>query len=188
MDVATKPIRPQLPSLIVSGLLVYFAVAFGLGGANALLLLHQGATDYTGLALARATGYAFEPTFDKLVLIAAVIGVAKLAIASFFILAVTERSPAFEGDPQQEYDALDAALSSAIALTLVLALPAWVAGDAAGFGMHVTHAALICVAIMASIAEREHNARDVSRVGHLEGKAGFGPQPATFLPFGRALP
>jgi hypothetical protein len=187
VDAVTKPIRTQLPSLIVSGLLVYFAVAFGLGGAKTLLLLHQGATDYTGLALARATGHAFDPTFDKLVLIAAVIGGAKLAIASFFVLAVTERSPAAM-PVRQEYDAFDAALSSASALTLILALPAWVAGDAAGFGMHVTHAALMCVAIAASIAEREHNARDVSRVGHLEGKAGFGPQPAMFLPFGRVRP
>ena len=187
MDAVIKPIRTQLPSLIVSGLLVYFAVAFGLGGAKTLLLLHQGATDYTGLALARATGYAFDPTFDKLVLIAAVIGGAKLAIASFFVLAVTERSPAATA-VRQEYDAFDAALSSASALTLILALPAWVAGDAAGFGMHVTHAALMCVAIAASIAEREHNARDVSRVGHLEGRAGLGPQPAMFLPFGRVRP
>ena len=187
MDAVFKPYRAHLPSLIVSGLLVYFAVVFGLGGAKALLLLHHGATDYTGLLLARATGYAFEPTFDKLVLIAVVVGGAKLVIASFFVLAMIERSPAAMA-VRPEYDAFDAALSSALALTLILALPAWAAGDAAVFGMHATHAALMCVAIAANIAEREHNARDVSRVGHLEGKAGFGPQPASVLRLGRVLP
>jgi hypothetical protein len=186
MDAAIKDIRTHLPSLMVSGLLVYFAVAFALGGANGLLLLHQGASDYNAVALARMTGHAFEPTLDKVVLVAAAIGATKLAIGALFIVAVIERPPAgMAVGSWQDYDALDVALYSAIALTLLLMLPAWTVGDFAAVRMHMAHAALICVAIAASVIEREHAERVMTRVGHLDGRAGNYPQPDEVLSFGR---
>jgi hypothetical protein len=164
---------------------IYLAVAFGLGGAKTLLLLHQGAPDYTALALARASGHAFDPTLEKVVLAAAMIGAVKLAVAAFFTLAVIERPPAgMAVGPRQEYDALDVALCSAIALTLFMVLLAWIMGDIAAVRMHMAHAALICMAIAASVVERERAVGVMTRVGHLDGRAGYDP-PDEVLSFGR---
>ena len=187
MDATIRQLRVQLPSIIVSGLSLYFAVVFGLGGAKTLLHLNQGSIDYATAALAQAIGYAFGPSFAKLTTVAAALGAIKLAVAGYFILAVTERSAAAtKGDPQRVYGALDLALHCAVALTLLHAIPAWIAGDAAALRMHLAHGMLIGVAIGTSMFERQHLARRATRVGELEATSNYRPRPGKPLPTGKA--
>jgi hypothetical protein len=187
MDSKIRRMTARLPSIIVSGLSLYFAVVFGLGGAKALLLLHQGTTDYSAAALAQALGYAFGPSLAHVTAVAAAIGAAKLAVGGFFILAVTERSPAtVDGEAQREYGALDLALHGAVALTLLQALPAWIGGDTEALRTHMANIMLICVAIGTSMFEREHATQDATRVGQLEATSTYRPHPDQPLPTGRA--
>jgi hypothetical protein len=187
MDARIKQIQAQMPSIIVSGLSLYFAVMFGLGGGKTLILLHQGTTDYAAAALAQAVGYAFGPAFAKVTLVAAAIGAVKLAIAGFFILAVTERSPAaMHGEAQHDYGALDLALHGAVAVTLLQALSGWIDGDGAAVRMHLANIMLLCVAVGTSMFEREAAARQTTRVGHLEATSNYRPDPDRPLPTGQA--
>ena len=182
MDAQTRPFRFELPFLVVSGLAVYFAVALGLSGVKAMVLLEQGTADYTAAALARALGYAFEPTLDRLMLATAIVSAAKLTIAGYFTMAAIERWSAMAGDGKpRDHDALDIALIGALALTLFLAVLAWIAGDAGGLRTHMVHTMLICVAVGLTVVEREGMARDMSRVGYLEGNADDRPQPGEVL-------
>ena len=187
MHVRLRRVQARVPSLIVSGLSLYFAMVFGLGGARTLLLLNQGTTDYTAAALAQAVGYAFAPSLAHVTAVAAAIGAAKLAIGGFFILAVTERSPAAEeGEAQKEYGALDLALHGAVALTLLQTIPAWTGGDIETVRMNMAHAMLLCVAIGTSMFEREHADGNETRVGHFEATSDYRPNPDQPLPTGRA--
>ena len=169
MDAMIRRIQAQLPSIIVSGLALYFAVVFSLSGAKTLLLLYQGGADYGATALAQALGYAFGPSFAKVTLVTAAIGAIKIAVGGYFVLAVTERSPAAEdGLPQRDYGALDLALHGAVALTMFQAIPAWIAGDDPAIRVHTANVMLICVAIGTSMFEREHADREETRLDHLE--------------------
>jgi len=187
MDAFVRRVQAQLPSIIVSGVSLYFAVVFILGGAKTLLLLHDGTIDYAATSLAQAVGYAFGPSFAKVTTVAAAIGAIKLAVGGFFILAVTERSPAAaNGDAQKEYGALDLALHGGVALTLLHVIPAWIDADDAAVRMHTANILLLCVAIGTSMFEREHAERRATRVGELEETAGCRPHPDRPLPSGRA--
>jgi hypothetical protein len=178
MDATVSRIKTRLPSIILSGLSVYFAVVFGVSGAKTLLNLNQGSIDYATAALAQAIGYAFGPAFAKLATVAAVLGAIKLAVAGYFILAVTERSAGgSKGDPQREYGALDLALHCAVALTLLHAIPAWIGGDAAALRMHLAHGLLIAVAVGTGMFERQDRARRAGRLGELEATSHHRPLP-----------
>ena len=155
-----RRVQAQLPSIIVSGLALYFAVFFIFGGIKMLLLLYQGAPGYVAESLAQALGYAFGPSFAKVTTVAAAIGAAKLAVGGYFILAVTEGSAAtVDGAPQKDYGALDFALHGAVALTMLQVIPAWINGLDAVVRMHSANVLLICVAIGASMFDREHAGR-----------------------------
>ena len=169
MDAFVRRVQAQLPSIIVSGISLYFALVFVLSGAKTLLLLHDGTIDYATGLLAQGIGYAFGPAFAKLTIVAAAIGAIKIAVAGFFLLAVTERSPAVvDGETQRDFGALDLALHGAVALTLLHLLPAWIGNDEAAIRTHAAHVVLLCVAIGTSMFEREHASRRATRVGELE--------------------
>ena len=187
MDRILWRLQAQLPPLILSGLSLYLAGVFLFAGAKMLLLLQEGTIDYATTALAQAVGYAFGPSFAGITTVAAAIGAIKLAIGGFFILAVTERSPAaVDGEVQKEYGALNLALHGAIALTLLHMLPAWINGDAETVRVHAANLMLLCVAIGTSMFERAHADRPQTRVSELEATAGYQPAPDRPLPTGRA--
>jgi hypothetical protein len=188
MDATIRRIQAQLPSVIVSGLSLYFAVVFGIGGVKTLLLLHDGTTDYVAAALTQAIGYAFGPWFAHLTAVSAALGATQIAVCGYFILAVTERSSAAtNGEGQREHGALDLALHCAVALTLLQALPAYVAGETAVVRMHLAHVMLICVAVGTSMFEREYKARRARRAAQLEAALYYQSQQDRPLS-GRTLP
>ena len=187
MDRVVRRIQQQLPSLIVSGLSLYFAAVFLIGGGKTLFALQEGTTDYVAQSLTQGLGYAFGPMFANVILVAAAIGAAKLAVGGYFILAVTERSPAaMNGVRQKEYGALDLALHGAVALTIFQVIPAWIVGDELAVRKHTADVLLLCVAVGTSMFERENAARPETRVSELEETAGYQPDPDRPLPTGRA--
>jgi hypothetical protein len=157
MDEAIKRIQAYLPSIIVTGLSLYFALIFVLSGSKTLLALYEGSTDYVATALAQAIGYTFAPGLAKVTVVAGMIGAFKLAIGAFFILGVAERSAR---DGTKEYGALDFALHGAVALMMFQAIPAWMGGDDAAVRAITAHGMLICVIVGTSMFEREQAARN----------------------------
>lgn len=187
MDDTIRRIQAKLPAIIVSGLSLYFALAFCLSGAKTLLLLDQGTTDYLAAALAQALGYAFGPSFAKVTTAAAAIGASKLVVGGFFIVSLTERCAAtVDGSAQKDYAALDLALQSAFVLTLFQVIPASIDGDPAGISMLMANFMLLCVAVGTSMFEREAAEHPATRVSHLKATSCYRPEPDQPLPTGLA--
>jgi hypothetical protein len=130
-------------------------------------------TDYVPRALAQALGYAVGPAFANVPAVAACIGAAKLAIGGYFILAITERSPALSGKTERDYGALDFALHGAVALTMLQVIPAWLGADEPAVRMHTANVMLICVIVGTSMFERETATRRALHAGQLDETARY---------------
>ena len=123
-------------------------------------------------AAAVFAGHAFGFGATGLTLTAAAIGATKLAIAGFFLLYLFERAyAALCRVPTAEHETLDVAVLCATVLTVLLAVPAWAAGDVATMRTHLANLLLALVTIGVSLYERNAPARReraASRVEHLE--------------------
>lgn len=160
-----KRVQGQMPDLIVSGLALYFAAMFGYAGIKALIGLQYGYIDAASTTVAQSIINTFDLVPSRLTTLAAAIGALKLAIAGFFLLAATERSPSgSHGQALTDHETLDLALHGAIALTLLLTLPSWAAGDTAVLRADIANLMLMAVAVGTSRYERRSYERQVAIV------------------------
>lgn len=165
-----KRVQDQMPDLIVSGLALYFAAVFGYAGIKALIGLQYGYIDAASITVAQSIINTFDLAPSQLTTLAAAIGALKLAIAGFFLLAATERSPSgSHGQPLTDHEALDLALHGGLALTLLLTLPSWASGDTAVLRTDIANLILMAVAAGTSRYERRsHRRRTATLRGQLE--------------------
>ena len=164
-----KQLQRQMPDLIVAGLALYFAAVFGYAGVKALIGLQFGSIDPATAVVARSIINTFDLAASHLTTLAAAVGALKLAIAGFFLLAATERSPSGpDGEVLTDHEALDLALHGGVALTLLLGLPAWMSGDAAALRTHAADLMLMAVAIGTSLYERRHAGKAATLTTQLE--------------------
>lgn len=152
--------QSRFPAVIVIGLSIYFTLVFGFGAAKALLLPLRGHGDDPTTAAAFFAGHAFGFGPSGLTLTAAAIGATKLAIAGFFLLYLFERAYAAICRVQsEEHETLDVAVMCGAVLTVLLAVPAWSAGDLGTARTHLANLMLALVAIGVSLYERYAPAR-----------------------------
>jgi hypothetical protein len=153
-------LQARLPSVVVLGLSLYFAVAFGTSGAKTLLWMQLGLTDFATGAIAHSAGRVFQLSDQSLTFVTAALGAAKLAVAGYFMLAVSEHAATvFRGARSSEHGTLDLAVFAAAGLTILYAYPAWVIGEAAEQRTATAHILLLCVAAGAGLYQRARNRR-----------------------------
>jgi hypothetical protein len=181
----------EIPSglaLLVCGLSLYFAGVFGFDGIKALLALQGKFPDFATGAIASAVVNTFGLPPHHLVTLWAALGAAKIAVAGFFVLAVSERLSA---DTKQEvappdYDAHDLALHGAFALTILLLIPSWMGGDGGAVRAYAANLMLLAMTVAISMIDRHQTERTASRVGHLDASDLFQATADTPLPTGKA--
>jgi hypothetical protein len=174
--------------LIVCALSLYFAGVFGLDGISALVALQGKFPDFATGAIASAVVTTFALPPHHLVTIWAGLAAVKLAVAGFFLLAVSERLAAKTKDEvtAPDYDAQDLALHGAFALTILLLLPSWMGGDDGAVRSYAANLMLLAITAGVSMIDRDHAERETSRVGHLDASDLFQASAETPLPTGKA--
>jgi hypothetical protein len=174
-----------MPTLIVGGLSLYIAAVYGFGGARALLALHSGFPDYASGTIAAAVINAFALDPHHMTTIGAALGATKIAIAGFFLLALTERSSS-DADEPPDHETLGLALHGGIAVTLLLLVPSWTGGDFDAIRTHGANLLLLFVMVGVGRYERGQAAREATRLGYLEDSDDFLASADLPLPTGKA--
>ena len=135
------------------GIALFFALMLGSAGLWALNAPLYGIEDAGRSQAVIGLGRLFDLGTVGQMRIAAVTGAFKVGIGSIFALHLFDRARAIFGRPF-DHESLEAALVLVTALTLILGLPALLAGDAALIANHATFLLLAGVAALLSTVER----------------------------------
>lgn len=175
-------------ALVVCGLSLYFAGLFGTDASKALLALEGKFPDLATGAIASAVINTFALPPHHLVTIWAALAAAKLAVAGFFLLAVSERLSAdtTQGVAAPDYDAQNLALHGAFGLTVLLLIPSLIGGDGGAVRSYAANLMLLAITAAITIIDRHQSEREPSRVGHLDAGDLFQATADAPLPTGKA--